>query len=223
MCIFFIVTYVRRVQHAAIHAYTSEISNNEEEIISSVDYDDNSIQLLFKALTEVFCNLPTNGNCLLDYQINNHNTASKKTTYFIRYLLVDFELMTETNSQLKYILTIEFNKEVFEECQFTVDNKETYLTRTKFVPIVGLRSVYDDENSDHYLDIDFSHISTETDKDNVKYFEELASIIEIATVNGMRKLRQDSITPVLTRYNKQWSPNDNYFSSSLIPPPYPLP
>jgi hypothetical protein len=222
MYIFFIVTYVRRVQHAAIRAYSSEISNSEEEIISSDDNDDNSIQLLFEALTEVFCKSPINGNCLLDYQISYYNTITRKTTNFIRYLLVDIELMTETNSQLKYILTIEFNKENFEECQTTVDNKETYLTRTKFVPVVGLRSIYDDENSDHYLNIDFSHL-TEADKDHVKYYDELALIIERATVNGMRKLRQHSLAPVLTRYNKQWLPNDSYFSSSLAPPPYPSP
>lgn len=205
------------MQHAAIRAFTSE-----EDMISSVDSDDNSIQLLFGALNETFCNSPSNDNCLLDYQISNHNTATKNTTNFIRYLLVDGELMTETNSQLKYILTIEYNKEVYKECQITEDKKETFMIRTKCVPVVRLRSIYDDENSDHYLNIDFPDI-TEANEDHVKYNNELASIIEIATVNGMRKLRQNSINPVLTRYNKQWSPNDNYFSSLLAPPPYPLP
>lgn len=216
------MTYVRQVQHAAISAYITDSLSSEEDSDSSVNNDDNSIKLLFEALNETFCGSSSNGNYLIDYRISNDNTCTRNPTNFIRYLLVDGELMTETNSQLKYILTIEYKKKVYEDYQTTEDMKETYLTRTKFVPVIGLRSIYDDENIDYYLNIEFPEI-TEADKDHVKYNKELASIIEVTTVNGMRKLRQNAVSPVLTRYNKQWSPNDTYFSSSLAPPPYPLP
>lgn len=178
------------------------------------------MKLLLEALNEAFCDHPSNGNCLLDYQIDNDETSTKNTS-FIRFLLIDEDIVTET-TQLKYILTIEYNKELHEKLQSSTDLENTNQFDTKeSVPIIALRSVYDDESSDNYLNIDINDI-TETDKNSVKYNSELAKVIKITAINGMRILRKDVLTPVLTRYNKEWAPTDPYFvASSSTPPPYP--
>jgi len=168
----------------------------------------------------VFCDYPSNGNCLLDYQINNNETSTKNTISYFRFLLIDDEMVTE-NTQLKYILSIEYNKELSEKLQKStnLENPNQSMVK-KSIPVVALRAVYDDENIDNYLNIDIDDL-IETDN-HVKYYSELANIIKIATINGMRKLRKDVLTPVLTRYNKQWAPTDPYFlASSSTPPPYP--
>uniref|UniRef100_A0A2S2N6D4 Uncharacterized protein n=1 Tax=Schizaphis graminum TaxID=13262 RepID=A0A2S2N6D4_SCHGA len=179
------------------------------------------MKLLLEALNEAFCDNPSNGNCLLDYQIDNDETSTKNTTSFIRFLLIDGDVVTET-TQLKYILTIEYNKTLHEKLQSSSDLENTNQFDTKeSVPIIALRSVYDDESSDNYLNIDIDDI-IETDKNPVKYNNELAKIIKTATINGMRILRKDVLTPVLNRYNKEWTPTDPYFlASSSTPPPYP--
>ncbi|XP_022180409.1 uncharacterized protein LOC111040715 isoform X1 [Myzus persicae] len=215
------VTYVRRVQLAAVQAYNYDASNSQEDKPSSDVSDNNSIKLLLEALHEAFCDNSSNDNCLLDYQINNNETSTKKTTSYFRFLLIDDDIVTET-TQLKYILTIEYNKKLYEKLQTSTDLENTNQSTVKeSVPVVSLRSVYDDENSDNYLNIDVDDL-IETDKNFVKYYSELANIIKIATINGMRKLRKDVLTPVLTRYNKKWAPTDPYFlASSSTPPPYP--
>lgn len=205
--IFFIVTFVRQVQHIAIQSYNYEISNQEN------DNDDNSIQLLLEALNEVFCSA-SNGNCLIDYQISNYGTNNWNSTRFIRFLLVDSDLITET-TQLKYILTIELNKDIFKECSSTLGIEDTnQITINNLFPVVALRSIYDDENCEHNLNIDISDIIAEPDKMHVKY-NELATVIKNATVSCIHQLRHQVITPILTRYNKQWAPSDDYFMSTL--------
>ncbi|XP_060847296.1 uncharacterized protein LOC132926892 [Rhopalosiphum padi] len=215
------VTYVRRVQQAAVQSYNYDSSNSHKDKPSSDVSDNYSMKLLLEALNEAFCDNPSNGNCLLDYQIDNDETSTKNTTSFIRFLLIDGDVVTET-TQLKYILTIENNKKLQEKLQSSSDLENTYQFDTKeSVPIIALRSVYDDESSDNYLNIDIDDI-IETDKNPVKYNSELAKIIKTATINGMRKLRKDVLTPVLNRYNKEWTPTDPYFlASSSTPPPYP--
>ncbi|CAH1732219.1 unnamed protein product [Aphis gossypii] len=214
------VTYVRRVQQAAVQSYNYDNSNNKTDKPSSDISDNYSMKLLLEALNEAFCDHPSNGNCLLDYQIDNDETSTKNTS-FIRFLLIDEDIVTET-TQLKYILTIEYNKELHEKLQSSTDLENTNKFDTKeSVPIIALRSVYDDESSDNYLNIDINDI-TETDKNSVKYNSELAKVIKITAINGMRILRKDVLTPVLTRYNKEWAPTDPYFvASSSTPPPYP--
>lgn len=217
----FTVTYVRRVQQAAVQAYNYDVSNSQEDKPSSDVSDNNSIKLLLEALYEAFCDYPSNGNCLLDYKIDNNETSTKNTKSYFRFLLIDDEIVTET-TQLKYILTIEYNKKLYEKLQTSTDFENTNQSTVKeSVPVVALRSVYDDENTDNYLNIDIDNL-TEKDKNLVKYNTELANIIKIAAINGMRKLRKDVLIPVLTRYNKQWAPTDPYFmASSSTPPPYP--
>lgn len=206
------VTYVRRVQQAAVQSYNYDNSNNKTDK-PSTDFSDNySMKLLLEALNEAFCDHPSNGNCLLDYQIDKDETSTMNTN-FIRFLLIDEDIVTET-TQLKYILTIEYNKELHEKLQSSTDLENTNQFDTKeSVPIIALRSVYDDESSDNYLNIDITDI-TETDKNSVKYNSELAKVIKITAINGMRILRKDVLTPVLTRYNKEWSPTDAYFVAS---------
>lgn len=215
MC--FSVTYVRRVQQATIQAYNYDISNSQEDKSLSDESKNNSGKLLLEALNEAFCDSPSNGNCLLDYQIDNIDKFSKTTTSVIRFLLNDGYVVTET-TQLKYILTIEYKK-VIKQLQ---DKENTnQLTIKESAPVVALRSVYDDEKNDNYLKINIDGI-VGTDTNNVKYNNELANIIKIATIKGMQKLRKDVLTPILTRYNKQWTPIDPYFVSTLsTPPPYP--
>lgn len=209
------------MQQAAVQAYNYDVSNSQEDKPPSDVSDNNSIKLLLEALNEAFCDYPSNGNCLLDYQINNNETSTKNTTSYFRFLLIDDDLVTET-TQLKYILTIEYNKELYKKLQTSTEMENTNQSNVReSIPVVALRSVYDDENHDNYLNIDIDDL-TETDKNLVKYNSELANIIKTATINGMRKLRKDVLTPVLTRYNKQWAPTDPYFlASSSTPPPYP--
>lgn len=175
--------------------------------------------MLLEALNETFCDSPSCGNDLLDYQICNNSLTVKNTTNFIRFLLVDDDIVTE-NTQLKYILTIEYNKEMYKEFPSTVDTEIDTNQIKKIVPVVTLRSVYDDENRENHLNIDFDEI--EEDNCQVKYNKKLATIIKIAAVDGMRKLRRNTVVQVFTRYNKRWSPTDPFFaSSSASPPPYP--
>ncbi|XP_025191034.1 uncharacterized protein LOC112591432 [Melanaphis sacchari] len=215
------VTYVRRVQQAAVQSYNYDNSNIQKEKSPSDVSDNYSMKLLLEALNEAFCDYPSNGNCLLDYQIDDNETPTKNTTSFIRFLLIDGDGVTET-TQLKYILTIEYNKELYEKLQSSTDLENTNLLNTKkSVPIIALRSVYDDEGSDNYLNIEIDD-KIETDINSVKYNSELAKIIKVVTINEMRKLRKDVLIPVLTRYNKEWAPTDPYFKASLsTPPPYP--
>lgn len=180
---------------------------------------ENPVQLLLEALNETFCDSPSSSNDLLDYQICNNSSTVKNSTSFIRFLLVDDDIVTE-NSQLKYILTIEYNKEIYKEFPSTEDTETDTNQVKKIVPIVTLRSVYDDENMEHHLNIDFDVI--EEDNSHVKYSKKLATIIKIAAVDGMRKLRRKTVVQVFTRYNKRWSPTDPFLSSSSAsPPPYP--
>jgi len=207
------------VQQAAVQAYNYDPHNSQEDKPTSDVDDNNSIKLLLEALHEVFCDYPLNGNCLLDYQINKNETSTKNTISYFRFLLIDEEMVTE-NTQLKYILTIEYNKVPSQKLQTSRNLETTNQSIVKSVPVVALRSVYDDENIDNYLHINIDDL-IETDN-LVKYYSELANIIKIATINGMKKLRKDVFTPVLTRYNKQWAPTDPYFlASSSTPPPYP--
>lgn len=209
---------MHRVQHVAFQAYTHEISS-EEDRLSSIDDDNNPVKLLLQSLFGIFCDSPFNGNSLLDYQINDQDPTIKMTTNVIRFLLVDGDLATET-SQLKYILIIEFSKEVCKEFENITITEESIQSKN-LVPVVTLRSVYDDENSEHFLNIDVDNILTEAD--NQKYSDKLASIIKTAAVNGMQKLRHEAVTLVLTRYNKKWSSTDSYFmNSSAKPLSYPL-
>lgn len=207
---------MRRVQHFIVKLYNSEIETDNEKKILSDDSNDNSVQLLLESLYKTFCGLPSNGNYLLDYQINNHcNTVDKKS--IIRFLLVDGDVSSE-NTQLKYILTIEYNKEVSKECKSSTNEENADQTIIKkLIPVVALRSVYDDENYENYLNIDIASLINSTDK-NREIHEDLATVIKTATVNGMRQLRPKILTPVLTRYNKLWSPSDPYFMSSLQKP-----
>lgn len=208
---------MRRVQHFIVKLYNCEIETDNEKKIVSDDSNDNSIQLLLDSLYTTFCGLPSNGNYLLDYQINNHCNTIEKTISFIRFLLVDGDVFSE-NTQLKYILTIEYNNEVSKECKSSTDEENVDQTIIKkLVPIVALRSVYDDENYENYLKIDIASIINNTDT-NHEIHEDLATAIKTATVNGMRQLRHKVLTPVLTRYNKLWSPSDPYFMSSLQKP-----
>lgn len=172
---------------------------------------------MLESLYKTFCGLPSSGNYLLDYQINNHCNTVDKTTSFIRFLLVDGDVFSD-NAQLKYILTIEYNKEVSKECKSsTNEENEDQTIIKKIVPIVALRSVYDDENYENYLKIDIASIINNADK-NREVHDDIATVIKTATVNGMRQLRHKVLTPVLTRYNKLWSPSDPYFMSSLQKP-----
>lgn len=212
---------MRRVQHAVTQSYMCDANSGEEDKLSSDDNENSSSQLLLEALYEAFCDSSTNGNFLLDYQLSNNNSFSK-TLSFIRFLLVDGDIDSET-AQLKYILTVEYNKEIYKEFKITTDEEDTdQIKIKKLVPIITLRSVYDDENCEHNLDINITGILAESDKNQEKYNNELASIIKEATINSMKNLRHKVITPVLTRYNKRWSPTDPYFVCSLSkPPPYP--
>lgn len=208
---------MRHVQHAAIEAYNCDVISTEEEKLSPDENEENPVQLLLEALNETFCDSRC-GNYLLDYQICSSSSTVENTTSFIRFLLVDEDIVTES-TQLKYILTIEYNKEIYKEFQSTADTEIDSNELKKIVPVVTLRSVYDDENSDHYLNIDFDII--EEDKSHVKYTKKLATLIKLAAVDGMRKLRHNTVAQVFTRYNKRWSPTDPYFaSSSATPPPY---
>lgn len=208
---------MRRVQHFIIKLYNCEVETDNEEKMSD-DSNDNSVQLLLESLYKTFCSLPSNGNYLLDYQINNHCNTIDKTTSFIRFLLVDGDVLSE-NTQLKYILTIEYNNnELSKACKSSTNEENANQTIVKKIaPIVALRSVYDDENYENYLNIDIASIIDSADK-NREIHEDLAAVIKTATVNGMRQLRHKVLTPVLTRYNKLWSPSDPYFMSSLQKP-----
>lgn len=209
------------MQHAVIQSYMCDINSGEEDKLSSDDNENSSSQFLLEALYEAFCDSPINGNLLLDYQLSN-KSSSKKSTTFIRFLLVDGDLDLET-SQLKYILTIEFNKEVYKEFIISTDEEDTdQIKIKKLVPIVTIRSVYDDENCEHDLDISIPDIIAESEENHEKYYHKLASNIKEAAILGMQYLRQKAVQPVLTRYNKQWSPTVPYFDCSLAkPPPYP--
>lgn len=206
--ILFIVTYVRQVEQIAVQSYNYDVSSVQEN-----DNEDDLIQLLLEALNEVFCS-SSNGNYLIDYQIGNHDNSNRNTTNFIRFLLVDGDLVTET-TELKYILTIELNNDLFKECMSSVGIEDTnQIIINNLVPVIALRSVYDDENCEHNLNIDIPDIIAEPENIYVKY-KELASVIKTATVNSIQKLRHKVITPILTRYNKQWSPSDDYFMSTI--------
>lgn len=192
---------MRRVRHAAVQSYNCEIGSGEEHKHSSDNKIDNSIQLLLDSLYAIFCDSPSNGNYLLDYHINNNDESTyKNSSSFIRFLLVDSDVVTET-TQLKYILTIEYNKKVYKEEKIKMNQGVDQITYKPIVPIVALRSVYDDENCEHNLNIGLCDM-TESDSRHVKY-DELAAIIKTATINGMRQLRHKVLQPILTRYNKQ--------------------
>lgn len=219
-----LVTYVRRVQHAAIQSYNCEVSSSDEEKPSpdEDDDEDNTVNFLLQSLNETFCHPSSSSSCLIDYQINSFNPLTKSTSSFIRYLLVDEDIATET-TLLKYILSIECDKEIIQELRDTTENTDQ-TKNEKLVPvIVTLRSVYDDESCEHNLNINAAGILAEADKNHVKY-DELATLIKTAAINGMQQYRHRVLTPVLTRYNKQWSPSDPYFVCSLQKsPPYQSP
>lgn len=129
--------------------------------------------------------------------------------------MIDDDISTDT-SQIKYILTIEYNTQASNENSSSTDKEDMHVMTTKtLVPVVALRSVYDDEDFEHYLDIEVADIINSADDDDVKYSSQLATIIKVAALNGMQQLRHKIATPVLTRYSKQWSPIDPYLASLL--------
>lgn len=211
-----LVTYVQHVQNVAVEWFNSKMNDSDQRKLTSENNDPASNCPIFESLFKTFCDSPANGNSLLDYQINNNNTSNEKAS-FIRFLLVDADVSTET-TQLKYILTIEFNNEDLKNCSTYEGN-----TAKVCVPTVALRSVYDDENDKNYLNINIEDFITHH-KQNFVVHDELAKIIKIATNNAIKKLRRNVLTPVLTRYNKVWSPIDPYYiRSSQTPPSYPSP
>lgn len=198
------------------------METGDREKLSSEQNDYDSNHLVLESLFKMFCDSPSNGNYLLDYQINNHDTPNKQTS-FIRFLLVDDDVSTKT-LQLKYILTIELSKDIFDKLNNSKKLNNTDAAKM-LVPAVALRSVYDDESCGHNLNINLANLMTDQDqrKDLVVH-DELAKIIKTETVNAMKQLRYNVLTPVLTRYNRVWSPTDSYFiRSSQKPPSYPLP
>lgn len=189
------------MQHAAVQAYNCEVSSSDDDKSSTDSIDDESVELLLKTLNEAFCDSPSNGNYLLDYQISDQSTS------FIRFLLIDGDVVNET-TQLKYILTLECNKPVNYDYSSNTDNEDTDKSITKpLVPVVSLRSVYNHEELENYLNIDVTDITSTAD-DNEKYINQLASIIKIAVINGMQQLRHKVVTSVLTQYNRKSSPFD---------------
>lgn len=198
------------------------METGDREKLSSEKNDYDSNRLVLESFFKMFCDSPSNGNYLLDYQINNHDTPNKQIS-FIRFLLVDGDVSTET-LQLKYILTIELSKEIFDKLN-NLENVDNTDTAKMLVPVVALRSVYDDESCGHYLNINLANLMTDQGQcKDLAIYDELAKIIRTETVSAMKQLRHNVLTPVLTRYNRVWSPTDSYFiRSSQKPPSYPLP
>lgn len=175
------MSYVSKVRNAATNAIAGYSGKK------NCDDIDDPARLLFELLFEKFCSLSSNGNCLLDYGISD---GAKKNTSFIRFLLVDKDILNE-NNQLKYILSVEYKK----------DELEKKTTIKQLSPIVSLRSVYD-EKYEHILDIPIPDNIRESDK------YELATMIEVATINGMQHLNNEVIIPALIRYKSEHSSID---------------
>lgn len=176
------MTYVNKVRNAAINAIAGYTGKKNGEDI------DDPARLLFEILLEKFCSLSSNGNCLLDYGISDG--VKKNNISFIRFLLVDKDLLNESN-QLKYILSVEYKK----------DELEKKTTIKQLSPIVSIRSVYD-EKYEHILDIPIPDKIRESDK------YELAAMIETAAINGMQHLNNEVIIPALIRYKREQSSVD---------------
>lgn len=164
--------------------------------------DGNPIKLIFDALHKEFCDaLPDND--LIDYQIRGCSTSVQNTKHFIRFLLVDnCDEILET-LQLKYILTIEFD-EVFKKSEGTH-------RLINFIPIITLRSVYDDESSERSLNINVDNITIETNTDCMKY-NKIATKIKTLVLNTMHKSHYKTVVPVLTHYD-EWNPSNSLFES----------
>lgn len=203
------MTYVRHVQRSAIQAYNCDIDYDEEKIQS--DSNNNDSNLFIQALYETFCESPDNGNCLLDYHISNANAITNIQSSIIRFLLVD-KSMGET-SQLNYILNINYNTIMHTEYKTAILNKDfNYLK--DLVPILLLRSVYEDESTMQVLQIDIRDLMIDYEEFN----NTLVNIIKISTLNAIHQLRSTAATPILTKYNKQWSPTDPYYYNCLTRP-----
>jgi len=203
--------YVFKVQQTCIELYNCDTTSNVYDVFEESS-NGNPIQLIFDALHKEFCDaLPDNQ--LIDYQMNDSSASVQNTKNLIRFLLVDNGNEISGTSKLQYILTIEFNEEVVKESE----NTHRF---NNFVPMITLRSVYDDESSEHNLSINVADITSEIHTDPMKY-NKLAMVIKTSVLNSMHRLRCKSVKPVLTRYYSEWSPSDSYYLSSLTkPPPY---
>lgn len=175
--------------------------------------------MVFEGLYEEFCrDIPD--NYLIDYQINNNNKFLKNS--FIRFLLVDNGDVISDTSQLKYILTVEFNEDL--EKNENLESVPNTFQINDVTPTVTLRSVYDDESPENSLTIDIGDVTFKSDINLEQCCNRLAAFIKVMTIATIRKSRYKAVTPILTRYHSQWNPTDPYYLSTLTkPPPYRLP